>query len=187
MDGYLRGCEYDEAVSGADGWRDRVHLWHAPDGGLIGAVHPEGPEEAWLELDPEWAHLAPELLDWAQASHRQRHAGEDAPPALQAYATADDDQRQALLAAGGYVDRGPMEVLHARSLAEPPPPAPVPAGYRIRPMDLADAADRRRLVEITRLAFPHATFDERAIELHVVDRDLLQALQPRIAGAESRE
>lgn len=165
IDGYLRGCEYDEAVTGADGWRERIRLWHAPDGALIGAVHPEGPEEAWLELDPAWGYLASELLDWAQDAHRRRHAGEDAPPALQAYATADDEERQALLAMRGYVDRGPMEVLHARSLAIPPPSVPLPRGYAIRRIDLDDASDCRRLVEITLLAFPRATFDERAIAL----------------------
>jgi ribosomal protein S18 acetylase RimI-like enzyme len=165
IDGYLRGCEYDDVAAGAAGWRDRIRLWHAPSGTLIGAVHPEGPEEAWLELDPAWTRLAPELLDWAQETHRQQHAGQDDPPALQVYATADDDERQALLAARGYLDRGPMEVLHARSLAIRGPSAPLPAGYGMRRIDLADAADRRRLVEITRLAFPHATFDERAIDL----------------------
>jgi mycothiol synthase len=165
IDGYLRGCEYDELTAGAAGWRDRIRLWHAPDGALIGAVHPEGTEEAWLELDPGWAHLASELLDWAQDAHRGRHAGEDAPPALQAYATADDEERQALLATRGYVDRGPMEVLHARSLAIPAPPVSLPAGYGMRRIDLGDDADRRRLVEITLLAFPRATFDERAIDL----------------------
>jgi ribosomal protein S18 acetylase RimI-like enzyme len=164
IDGYLRGCEYDESVNGGDEWRERIRLWHAPDGRLIGAVHPEGPEEAWLELDPPWAHLAPELLDWAQEAHAARHAGEAAAPALQAYATADEADRQALLASRGYVDRGPMEVLHSRSLAVRAPSVPLPTGYRIRPVDLADAADRRHLVEITVLAFPRATFDERAIE-----------------------
>ncbi|HEX6127707.1 MAG TPA: GNAT family N-acetyltransferase [Candidatus Limnocylindria bacterium] len=181
IDGYLRGCEYDEATQGADGWRERIRLWHAPDGALIGAVHPEGPDEAWLELDPAWAHLAPELLDWAQEAHGARHAGAEVPPALQAYATADEDERQALFSARGYVDRGPMEVLHTRSLAVPAPSVPLPAGYRIRPVDLGDAFDRRCLVEITRLAFPRATFDERAIELDsrmLTEHEYLAAIAP---------
>jgi ribosomal protein S18 acetylase RimI-like enzyme len=165
IDGYLRGCVYDELTRGAAGWRDRIRLWHAPDGRLVGAVHHEGPEEAWLELDPKWEHLAPAMLDWAEEEHRARHAGEDALPALQAYATVDDDERQAMLAGRGYADRGPMEVLHSRSVAVPAPPAVLAAGYRIRAVDLGDVADRRRLVEITRLAFPHATFDGRAIQL----------------------
>lgn len=181
IDGYLRGCEYDEVTQAAAGWRERIRLWHAPDGALIGAVHPEGPEEAWLELHPAWAHLAPELLDWAQEAHRRRHAGHEAPPALQGYATADDEERQALLAARGYLDRGPMEVLHARSLAIPAPSVALPPGYGIRRIDLDDAADRRQLVEITRLAFPRATFDERAIDLEprmLTEHEYLAATAP---------
>jgi ribosomal protein S18 acetylase RimI-like enzyme len=61
-------------------------------------------------------------------------------------------------------------VLHGRSLATPGPDVPLAAGYEIRPIDLDDAADRRQLVEITHLAFPHATYDERAIDLEGIMR-----------------
>jgi GNAT superfamily N-acetyltransferase len=179
IDGFLRGCRSDELTEGATGWRDRIRLWEAPSGELIGAVHHEGPEESWLELDPAWEHLAPELLDWAEDAHRRRHA--DAPPPMQAYAVADDAERQALLAGRGYVDRGPTEVLHGRRVADPGPTAALPPGYRIRRIDLSDAADRRQLIEITRLAFPRATFDERAIDLEpgmLTEHEYLAAVAP---------
>ena len=181
IDGFLRGCLYDDLIQGSPGWRDRIRLWEAPSGQLIGAVHHEGPQEAWLELDPGWAQLAPELLDWAEETHAARPAGAEPLPALQAYAVADDAERQALLAGRGYVDRGPTEVLHTRSLADPGPAVVLPDGYRIRRIDLADPGDRRQLVEITRLTFTHATYDERAIDLEprmLTEHEYLAAIAP---------
>lgn len=164
IDGFLRGCLFDEQTQALRDWRERIRLWEAPSGQLVGAVHWEGPEEAWLELHPGWLHLAPELLDWAEADHRRRHATEDSPPALGAYASSDDQERQALLARRGYIDRGPTEVLHGRSLDCPLPALrPVP-GYVVRRADVEDRFDRRRLIEITRLVF-NVTFDDRVFEL----------------------
>ncbi|HEY7331928.1 MAG TPA: GNAT family N-acetyltransferase [Candidatus Limnocylindria bacterium] len=181
IDGFLRGCIYDESTNGSHGWRDRIRLWEAPSGQLIGAVHHEGREEAWLELDPAWPQLAPELLDWAEQAHAARHAETEPAPVLQAYAVADDAERQALLAGRGYVDRGPTEVLHGRSLADPGPVVALPDGYRIRRIDLAEPGDRRQLVDITRLTFTHATYDERAIDLEprmLTEHEYLAAIAP---------
>ena len=177
IDGYLRGLIYDQLHGTAHGWERRIRLWETSDGDLVGAVHHEGPEEAWLELDPDWLHLAPQLLAWAEASHMARHWTDDPAPALQAYATADDMERQALLASRGYLDRGPMEVLHGRSLAAPSPAISTPAGYTVRRPKLDDHHDREQLIAITRLVFG-ATFDGSAIDLEArmrTERDYLVA------------
>ena len=45
-----------------------VGLWETPDGRLRGAVHPESPGEAYLELDPAFYHLEPAMVAWAEES-----------------------------------------------------------------------------------------------------------------------
>jgi GNAT superfamily N-acetyltransferase len=166
IDGYLHGRMHAEATGVERGWEERIRLWHAPSGELVAALHPEGTDEAWLEVDPRWHRLVPEMQDLAEASHLARHGSDRPMPPLQAYATVDDADRQALFASRGYLDRGPMEVIHGRSLDVAGPDRPVPLGYRIRRIDLLDPSDRAHLIQVTRLAFPHAvSYDERDIDL----------------------
>ena len=47
---------------------DKVHLWEAGDGRLVGAVHPEGKGEAHLQLHPDFRSLEAEMIAWAEAN-----------------------------------------------------------------------------------------------------------------------
>ena len=47
-----------------DVWKDRVELWWEGTR-LVGAVHPEGPGEAYFQLLPSHRHLQEEMLEWA--------------------------------------------------------------------------------------------------------------------------
>jgi mycothiol synthase len=96
-----------------DGWRfhreeswteaqlaNQVGLWETADDRLVGAVHPEGPGEAWIELHPAFGHLAPEMLGWAE-----EHLALGAPDgtrSLACVAADDDEARRRLLAELGY-------------------------------------------------------------------------------------
>jgi mycothiol synthase len=63
------GSRFHDEDPGLPGWfAAGTRLWEADDGRLVGAVHPEGPGEAFLELDPDWRHLQPEMLAWAEAN-----------------------------------------------------------------------------------------------------------------------
>jgi mycothiol synthase len=163
FDGFLRGRIYDELTGKANRWQAGIRLWEQ-DGQLVAAVHPEGPEEAYLEVRPGWERVLPRMLEWAERRHRERRGDADPEPPLQTYATADDASLQALLAARGYRDMGPMEVLHRRALAIPWSDAPIPRGYRLRQPDLKDPRDRDRFIDLTRLVFG-VTFDAQAIAL----------------------
>ena len=47
-------------------WEQTVCLWETEDGRLVGAVHPEGEDDAWLELHPDYRHLEEEMIAWAE-------------------------------------------------------------------------------------------------------------------------
>ena len=88
----------EEPLSGAR-LAAKVGLWETQNGRLIGAVHPEGDGEAFLELHPDFRHLETEMVRWAEEH-------------LAATTTAgrrtldlwfgDDDPRRSLLESPGY-------------------------------------------------------------------------------------
>ena len=55
----------------------RTRLWEDGDGRLVGVVHPEGPDEVFLELDPDYRHLQAAMLDWAEVSLAAVVGGQD--------------------------------------------------------------------------------------------------------------
>ncbi len=161
IDGFLRRCWSDE---GGPAILDQIHVWEAPDGSIVGAVHPEDPDEAWIEIHPSWLHLVPDLLAWAEAHHLARHAGEDPMPPLFTYHSAGDDVRRAVLEERGYVERRPVEVLRRRSVPDEPGPPVLPAGYRLVWPEVSNAHDRSELTAITQLVFG-VHFSDRAMLL----------------------
>jgi mycothiol synthase len=82
------------------GWFSAAtRLWEAGDGRLVGAVHPEGPDEIFLELDPDFRGLEGELLDWAEAN---RAADTNGRRVLELFAWDYDLSRRELLRERGY-------------------------------------------------------------------------------------
>ena len=77
-----------------------VGLWETPDDRLVGAVHPEASSEAWIELHPDWRHLEPAMLDWAE--ERLSIAATAGPRTLALFVGDDDATRHRLLASRGY-------------------------------------------------------------------------------------
>ncbi len=161
LDGFLRRCWSDE---GGPAILGEIHVWEAPDGAIVGAVHPEDADEAWIEVHPAWERIVPEMLAWAENRHRARHAGEAPMPPLFTYQAAGDDVRRAMLEERGYVERRSVEVLR-RCPVPPEPGRPfVPAGYRLVWPDVTDAHDRSELRAITQRVFGRR-FSDRAMLL----------------------
>jgi ribosomal protein S18 acetylase RimI-like enzyme len=81
-----------------------IGVWEAADGRLAGAVHGEGgPGEAYLELDPDWRHLQPAMLDWAEAHLAAEDA--DGRRVLEVPARDYDLPLRELLRERGYEER----------------------------------------------------------------------------------
>ena len=117
--------------------RTHLFLWET-HGEAVAAVLPEGPGQAFLQVDP-WSR-SPELeeamIETAEA--RLAAPGRDGRRRLWVYADSMDPARQAILRRRGYrrVTRtGAAEMHHRRRLDRPVPAAPRIAGYAIRPME----------------------------------------------------
>jgi ribosomal protein S18 acetylase RimI-like enzyme len=134
-----------------DGWRfhraeladaDRlaglIGLWETEAGRTVGAVHPEGNGDAYLEVDPDFRHLEPEMIHWAEA-HLARETADGRT--IEFWASDEDQGRREVLAAAGYrpADQaGWMRCLRFDRLPETEAPGPA-EGYRFRSTESSDA------------------------------------------------
>ncbi|NND84034.1 MAG: GNAT family N-acetyltransferase [Acidimicrobiia bacterium] len=106
-------------------WSERVHLWWEGDV-LVGAVHPEGPGEAFFQLRPTHRHLQAEMLDWA-ITHLP-HEGR-----ITVFCVDHDAHLRRLLDERGFTDAGWGGVARLLTMSPHAPlPPSIAAGYRIR-------------------------------------------------------
>lgn len=128
-------------------------LWEDDDGRLVGVVHPEGGSDPFLELDPAWRHLEPEMLEWAE-ERMARPA--DGRRVVEVGAWDWDEHRRAVLAGRGYVEQPDgwwtrwtdvAAIAAGDGLA-------VPAGYTIRTTGEASFdEDCARMADLLNAAF----------------------------------
>jgi mycothiol synthase len=76
-----------------------VGLWFAADT-LVAAAHGESGDDVFLELDPSWRQLEPEMLTWA--GRRLCASDADGRRHLRAIALDNDEQRRKALRTAGY-------------------------------------------------------------------------------------
>lgn len=103
--------------------------WEDDAGRLVGVVHPEGGGDPFLELDPEWRQLEPEMLAWAE-SHVA--AERDGRRIVALVAWDWDEPRRALLGQRGYVEQPDGWWSRWTDLRQRVDVPPVPAGYLVR-------------------------------------------------------
>jgi predicted N-acetyltransferase YhbS len=135
---------------------------------IVAVAHPEGAGEAWLEVHPHYRWLEEEMLHWAEANlaHAPKpRTGEPAQPGagqspsenarsrVTVFASDSDVQRQELLARRGYVQTAGGEHLRRWASADPPQPAPLPAGYRLHTMRPGHPEDCARYAALLNAAF----------------------------------
>jgi mycothiol synthase len=142
----------EEPVS-QEGLARVVGLWETPDGRLRGAVHPESPGEAYLQLDPDFRHLEPAMVAWAE-EHLATTTGADHGRSLTLYVDDVDEPRRWALAERGYVMANAGGWLRWLRLDDRPPQVPplLPGGYRLRPTEGTDG-DCARMAALLNAAF----------------------------------
>ena len=126
--------------------REHIRLWHAA-GRLVGyAILGEDPSFSCQVLPAyEWVGIEAEALAWAEALlPGLRQSSDQWDGNLVTGAREDDASRIAFLIEHGFRYRGEFaEVNMLRSLAEPIPEPPVPAGCQVRAVaEDADIPDR---------------------------------------------
>lgn len=147
------GAYFHRAQAGWDAhWRGgaAIGLWQTHSGRLVGAVHPEGAGQAWLELHPAYRGLEAEMLDWAEAELPKDSS--DGRRLLSVFAWDYDELRLSLLERRGY--RRTTSGEHLRRWAgETPPPLSLPAGYRLHTLRPGHPADCQRYAALLNAAF----------------------------------
>jgi mycothiol synthase len=141
-----------EPAEQLQGWEERVRLWETADGRLVGAVHPEGRGDAYLEVHPDFRYLEDEMLAWAE-QHLAIPA-DDGGLLLETVAFEYDAPRCRLLLRRGYektADGGMHR--HLRLGRQPIARPALPAGYTLRTTRPGDEGDYQRIADVLNAGF----------------------------------
>lgn len=144
---------YDANPGGDPDWRQNVQLWETGGGQMAGAVVGDGPGWAFLQVDPDYRRLEPEMLAWAE-SHVAGPMQDEDGEQLHIFAYEYDVARGELLADLGYEKMsygGVIRHLHFGEVALAPPQ--IAPGYTIRHMRPEEGADPGRLADLLNAAF----------------------------------
>ncbi len=127
-----------------------IGIWEAEDGRVVGAIHPEGGGDGFLELDPAFVDLQSEMLAWAE-----EHLSRPDPSGrrtLDVAAWDYDEARRTVLEQRGFEPLGQPIWLHALRLEGSRQGQPMPTGYRLRTTEPVDA-DFARMASLLNAAF----------------------------------
>lgn len=130
---------------------DHIGIWE--DGSrVVGVAHFEdGLGTAYFEFDPEYGHLKPEMLDYAE--RRLRGKAPDDSEYLNVYAYEHDAGLAALLEARGFNVEGRPEVASELLIDGPVAPPELPEGYKLS--SFADDNDLRKIHRVLWRGFNH--------------------------------
>ncbi len=130
-----------------------IRLWETGVGQLVGVVNRDGPDDAHLQVDPDFRHLEPEMIAWAEEHLAAQTQNSDARQ-LEIYVYEYDALRQRLLAERGYVKMAHGGMLrHLRLGQGPIPDRPIAAGYTLRTTHPEELADCQRIADLLNAAF----------------------------------
>lgn len=109
-----------------------VFLWETDDDRLAAVLHPDGPGEAFLQVQPAWRSEDLEVAMLSTAETQFAVTQADGCQRLVIWAHQDDALRQSLLQRRGYVKGDYPEYQRRRCLDAPIPDFQPPAGYFVR-------------------------------------------------------
>lgn len=134
----------------------RVQLWTTQDGYVVGAVHPEGRGDAYLQLHPAFRALEAEMIAWAETYLAAPTA--DGTPQLEIFVYDYDLIRQQLLQERGYTKMPDGGVVRRLCFADYTWTEPsIAPGYTLRTTHPTDLADCQQIADLLNAAF-HRNF-----------------------------
>lgn len=142
---------YDVRPGGDPSWSQQVQLWETTSGQLVGAVLPDSPGSAALQLNPDFGHLAEEMLAWAETNLNTLTPKGNGRQ-LQILVYENNPGRESLLASRGYEKLATGEVLRQMIIRPHDAPA-VAAGYTIRSTQPECLADCQQVADMLNAAF----------------------------------
>jgi GNAT superfamily N-acetyltransferase len=113
----------------------------------------EGAGDAHLQVHPDYRHIEPEMVDWAE-KHLAVANTANGVRTLEFYVNEYDALRQQMLGGRGYVkmSHGGM-CRHLRLGCQPLPAVQVAAGYTLRATNPDDLDDCQRIADLLNAAF----------------------------------
>ena len=136
------------------GWSKswRAQMWLTPDGCVVAAVHPEGRGDAHIQIHPDYRHLEPELVAWAE--EHLAHEDDAGRRTLSIPVLAYDARRRQVLQERGFVETEQGGVVrHLRlgrqALVQPD----IAPGYTIRATNPENPRDCQGIADILNAAF----------------------------------
>lgn len=180
---------YDKHPAGNPDWHKDSRLWQRPSGQPVAVAHPDSPGYPALFVHPDYRHLEPALITWAE-EHLSKPL-EDGKHQIQFYVYEYDAQRQRLLADRGYEKLSSGGALRRLRLGQQPLARPSLAeGYRLRTTNPEDGADAQRIADLLNAAFKrdfhnaveYQTFTRLAPSFHP-DLDLVAVAADNIFAA----
>lgn len=133
-------------------WGKHAQMWETEMGELVAAVHPEGQGEAHLQVHPDYRHLEPDMLAWAEENLAS--PAPDGRCQLEIFVNDYDAYRQRLLRERGFEKQEYGGVTRCLRLgAQPLTPPQLAAGYTLRTTNPDDPADCQRIADILNAAF----------------------------------
>ncbi len=152
---------YNPSGAWSADFADHIRLWETGAGQLVGVLNADGPDEAYLQVDPDFRHLEPEMIAWAE-EHLVAPAQAGSVHQLEFYVYEYDVLRQRLLAERGYVKMAHGGMLRHLCLGQGPiPDQPIAAGYTLRTTHPEELADCQRVADLLNAAF-HRDFHNAA-------------------------
>jgi len=129
-----------------------IRLWETEDGRLVGAVHPEGAGEAFLQLHPDYRHIEEEMIAWAE-EHLSVPTEDGTERLLRIFVYEYDSPRRSLLERRGYEKTSHGGVIRRLRFGNKQIPRPVIAeGYILR-TTRPDDDDCRKIADLFNAAF----------------------------------
>lgn len=152
---------YNSGGRWEDGWETHARLWQTPRGRIVGCVNREGAGDAWIQIDPAYRCLEPEMIEWAEQS-LAAPVDSGSGRALEFLVFEYDVLRQRTLRDRGYEKMGDGGMLrHMPMPALPQAAVNLPAPYRMRTVNPCDEGDCRQIADLLNAAF-HRTFHSAA-------------------------
>jgi predicted N-acetyltransferase YhbS len=132
---------------------DKIGIWEEA-GKLVAVAHYEGGlGEAFLQIDPAYRHLRPEMLDYAE-ENLSAGSKEDGRKTLCVYVNDNAPEFMALVRARGYqIDPNGTRPMYRFDIPDPFPPISVPQDFHLK--SLADACDWARVQRVIWRGFDH--------------------------------
>ena len=134
-------------------WKGRVRLWEVGGDMLVGAVHPDAQGEACLQIHPDYRHLEPEMIAWAE-EHLCKITPDGAGHILGMVVYEWDAWRQHLLRERGWVRTEEWGVMRRLRFGQKAlPEVRMPAGYTLRNAHADDPAEHEQFAALLNAAF----------------------------------